>query len=82
MRRVRNRNFVGRYQKSNCMSCNEAFSKLIGNQNRTHFAKKHGITQRTVCNYLSGKNIPIVKLEQIAKTEGYKIINKIKLEKL
>ena len=64
------------------MTSSQIFIQLIGTKNRTHFAKKHGISHRSVCNYLSGKNIPIAKLEQIAKLEGYKLTITLKLEKL
>lgn len=64
------------------MTTSQTFLQLIGNKNRTHFANKHGISHRSVCNYLSGKNIPIAKLEQIAKIEGYKLSINLKLEKL
>jgi hypothetical protein len=64
------------------MTQHETFLYLLGNQNKTHFAKKHKVSRRAIYNWINGENISNCTLTEIAKTEGYKIINEIKLEKL
>lgn len=67
------------------MTTNQILKQLIGNSVHTKFADKHGISRRSIEKWVSKnneRNIKLSTLEKIAKTEGYKIINEIKLEKL
>lgn len=65
------------------MTTNQILIQLVGNGNKTHFANKHGIDRVVLGTWLNdSRNIKLSTLEKIAKTEGYKIINEIKLDKL
>lgn len=65
------------------MTTNDILKQLIGNSVHTKFADKHGISRRSLEKWISNeRNIKLSTLEKIAKTEGYKIIKEIKLEKL
>ncbi len=64
------------------MTKQQKFLILLGNQNKTHFAKKHNISRRAVYNWINGDNISNSTLSDIAKLEGYKLSINLKLEKL
>jgi len=64
------------------MTQQQTFLILLGNQNKTHFAKKHNISRRAVYNWISGDNISNSTLSEMATKEGYKLSINLKLEKL
>jgi transcriptional regulator with XRE-family HTH domain len=65
------------------MSKENILRELIGNRTQKEFALKHGKGENQVSEWLTNKrHISFPTLEKIAKTEGYKIINEIKLERL
>ena len=65
------------------MTKTDILRELIDNRTQKEFALKHGKQPNQISEWLTNKrHISNATLEKIAKTEGYKIINEIKLEKL
>jgi len=64
------------------MTQQQTFLILLGNQNKTHFAKKHNISRRAVYNWINGDNISNSTLSEIAKVEGFELTITLKLKKL
>lgn len=55
----------------------------ISGLNQTEFAKKHGVTQQRVSEWIRAvRNISNGKLEEIANKEGYSLSINFKLDKL